>query len=47
MMGHQNDGLLALGQGAATGFWPQGEVPGAANMTRFFEKKGSTLRRMR
>ena len=32
--------LLALGQGAATGFWPQGEVPGAANMTKFFEKNG-------
>ena len=32
--------LLALGQGAATGFWPQGEVPGAANMTKFFAKNG-------
>ncbi|HSE09258.1 MAG TPA: CocE/NonD family hydrolase [Nocardioidaceae bacterium] len=32
--------LLALGQGAATGFWPEGEVPGAANMTKFFEKNG-------
>ena len=32
--------LLALGQGAATGFWPQGEIPGAANMTEFFKRNG-------
>jgi len=32
--------LLALGQGAATGFWPKGEVPGAADMEAFFEKNG-------
>ena len=32
--------LVALGQGAATGFWPRGEVPGSANMPRFFEKNG-------
>lgn len=32
--------LLALGQGAATGFWPRGEVPGSADMKRFFHKNG-------
>ena len=32
--------LVALGQGVATGFWPQGEVPGAADMERFFRKNG-------
>lgn len=32
--------LVALGQGAATGFWPRGEVPGSADMGAFFEKNG-------
>jgi ABC-2 type transport system ATP-binding protein len=32
--------LVALGQGAATGFWPRGEVPGSADMVEFFEKNG-------
>jgi ABC-2 type transport system ATP-binding protein len=32
--------LLALGQGAATGFWPRGEVPGSADMVEFFERNG-------
>jgi len=32
--------LLALGQGAATGFWPRGEVPGSADMVEFFRKNG-------
>jgi ABC-2 type transport system ATP-binding protein len=32
--------LLALAQGVATGFWPKGEVPGAANMEAFFRKNG-------
>ena len=32
--------LVALGQGAATGFWPRGEVPGSADMVKFFEKNG-------
>ncbi len=32
--------LVALGQGAATGFWPRGEVPGSADMEKFFEKNG-------
>src|SRR5512139_238469 len=27
--------LIALGQGAATGFWPRGEAPGSADMKRF------------
>ncbi len=32
--------LVALGQGAATGFWPRGEVPGSADMHKFFAKNG-------
>jgi ABC-2 type transport system ATP-binding protein len=32
--------LLALGQGAATGFWPRGEVPGSADMVEFFRRNG-------
>ncbi len=32
--------LVALGQGAATGFWPRGEVPGSADMPAFFAKNG-------
>jgi len=32
--------LVALGQGAATGFWPRGEVPGSADMKRFFARNG-------
>lgn len=32
--------LVALGQGAATGFWPRGEVPGSADMQKFFAKNG-------
>ncbi len=32
--------LVALGQGAATGFWPRGEVPGSADMVAFFRKNG-------
>jgi ABC-2 type transport system ATP-binding protein len=32
--------LVALGQGAATGFWPRGEVPGSADMHEFFAKNG-------
>ena len=32
--------LVALGQGAATGFWPRGEVPGSADMRKFFAKNG-------
>ncbi len=30
--------LLALGQGAATGFWPRGEPPGTTDMVEFFER---------
>lgn len=32
--------VLAFAQGAATGFWPRGEVPGATDMEKFFEKNG-------
>ncbi|HEX6249441.1 MAG TPA: CocE/NonD family hydrolase [Nocardioidaceae bacterium] len=32
--------LVAFGQGVATGFWPKGEVPGAADMEEFFRKNG-------
>ena len=32
--------LVAFGQGAATGFWPRGEVPGAADMVKFLAKNG-------
>ncbi|HEU4513450.1 MAG TPA: CocE/NonD family hydrolase [Nocardioidaceae bacterium] len=32
--------LVALAQGAATGFWPRGEVPGSADMVEFFRKNG-------
>lgn len=32
--------LVAVAQGAATGFWPRGEVPGSEDMTRFFRKNG-------
>jgi ABC-2 type transport system ATP-binding protein len=32
--------LLALGQGAATGFWPRGELPGSADMVTFLRKNG-------
>jgi ABC-2 type transport system ATP-binding protein len=32
--------LVSLGQGAATGFWPRGEVPGSADMVEFFRKNG-------
>lgn len=32
--------MVALAQGAATGFWPRGEVPGSADMVAFFERNG-------
>ncbi|MGH3369934.1 MAG: CocE/NonD family hydrolase [Nocardioidaceae bacterium] len=32
--------LLAFAQGAATGFWPRGEVPGSADMVEFLAKNG-------
>jgi ABC-2 type transport system ATP-binding protein len=32
--------LVSLAQGAATGFWPRGEVPGSADMVEFFRKNG-------
>ncbi len=32
--------LAAFGQGVATGFWPRGEVPGSADMVKFFRKNG-------
>jgi ABC-2 type transport system ATP-binding protein len=32
--------LVSLGQGAATGFWPRGEVPGSADMVEFFRRNG-------
>ncbi|MDQ1696711.1 MAG: type transport system ATP-binding protein [Frankiaceae bacterium] len=34
------DVLTATAYGAATGLWPDGTVPGIANMNQFFEKNG-------
>lgn len=32
--------LLALGQGTATGEWPDGSIPGTPNLVEFFERNG-------
>ena len=37
----------ALAEGSATGFWPDGSVPGTENIAAFFEVSAASIARYR